>query len=425
MRPRSNATFEPREAHSGRLVGLGDLSAAKVVKPITPDYVTAADHPWLRALIDERERFAGRRRGEWQARLCERLPVAAPRGKLRVALSVLDRLARDHTPRGIDPRKVRAVVYRLAAKDSDRERALRLAGLELGLSAEAVEDGLFADLAVERVLASLPGGLSPTELTMRCNEAIVIALLYRALRVRVWMRGQARAVVRHARLIGLLCRVSAGLAEGELSLELSGPYALFRHTRLYGRALASLVQRLAWCNAFRLEADCVLEGGEQLGRLVLRSGDPITPARELPRYDSRVEERFARAFEKLAPEWEAVREPQPFAVDGSMVFPDFELRHRASGERWLLEIVGYWTAEYIERKLAALRSAQIDKLLVCIDDARTCEDGAIDALEHVVRYRRSVDPRDILAIIDPELFAKLPPPGRRRSAAKQRAGLLE
>jgi predicted nuclease of restriction endonuclease-like RecB superfamily len=392
--------------------------------PITPHYVTAADHPWLRALLEERERFAGRRRGEWQARLCERLPVAAPRGKLRVALSVLDRLARDHTARGLDPRKVRAVVYRVAARDDDRERALARAGLELGLTAEAVEGTLFADLAVERVLAGLPEGLSPIELALRCNEAIVIGLLHRALRVRVWVRGQARAVVRHARLIGLLCRVTAGAVEGELVLELSGPYALFRHTRLYGRALGSLVQRLAWCNAFRLEADCVLEGGEQLGRLLLRSGEPVTPARELPRFDSGVEERFARAFERLAPEWEAVREPQPFAVDRSMVFPDFELRHRASGERWLLEIVGYWTAEYIERKLVALRRARIDKLIVCIDAARTCDDGAIHALGHVVRYRRSVDPRDILAIVDRDLFAKLPPPAKRRPRAKRKAPLV-
>jgi predicted nuclease of restriction endonuclease-like RecB superfamily len=414
---------ELREARTGRIVGLSELAEAKAVRPIAPQYVTAADHPWLRALIEERERFAGRRRGEWQARLSERLPVSAPRGKVRVALSVLDRLARDLGGRGIDSRKVRAVVYRVAARDGDRNRALARAGVELGLTAEAVEQNLFADLAAERMLAPLPEGLSAIELTLRCNEAIVIALLYRALRVRVWMRGQTRAVVRHAQLTGLLCRVTTGSAEGELVLEVSGPYALFRHTRMYGRALGSLVQRLAWCNAFRLEADCVLEGGEQLGRLVLRSGDPVAPARELPRFDSRVEERFARAFEKLAPEWEAVREPQPFAVDGSMVFPDFELRHRPSGERWLLEIVGYWTAEYVERKLVALRRARIDKLIVCIDDARTCEDEAIHALGHVVRYRRSVDPSDILAIIDPELFAKLPPPAARRSRAKRGAGL--
>lgn len=144
-----------------------------------------------------------------------------------------------------------------------------------------------------------------------------------------------------------------------MTLEISGPYALFRHTRIYGRALASLVPRLAWCNGYRIEADCMLGGEPRLGRLVLGSGDPIGAARELRPFDSKLEERFARTFVKLAPEWDVTREPLAVPVGDSLMFPDFELVHRATGQRWLLEIAGYWTPEYVRRKLALLPSSSV------------------------------------------------------------------
>lgn len=172
--------------------------------------------------------------------------------------------------------------------------------------------------------------------------------------LRLKVSGKVRAVVRHAKLMGLLCRAVLGTTKDEALLEMSGPFALFRHTRIYARALSSILPRLGWCHSFRLEADCVLGIGDRVGRLVLCSGDPIFPARELPPFDSKVEERFSKAFGKIAPEWDAVREPVALEVGDTLVFPDFALRHRATGELWLLEIVSYWTPDYVQRKLATL-----------------------------------------------------------------------
>jgi predicted nuclease of restriction endonuclease-like RecB superfamily len=199
-----------------------------------------------------------------------------------------------------------------------------------------------------------------------------------------------------------LCHAKPGTSKDEAALEISGPFALFRHTRIYGRALASLVPRLAWCNAYRLEAECVLGDGTQVGRLLLGTGDPIAPARALAPFDSKTEERFAKAFAKLAPEWDVVREPEAIQLAASLIFPDFELRHRATGKRWLLEIVGYWTAEYVQRKLAALREAKLERLIVCIDEDRCCSDELLALEARVVRFRRKVDPRAVLAIVERE-----------------------
>jgi hypothetical protein len=200
----------------------------------------------------------------------------------------------------------------------------------------------------------------------------------------------------------------------EVMLEISGPFALFRHTRLYARALSTLLSRLTWCRTFRLEADCVLGKRDRIGRLLLQPGDPILPARELSPFDSKVEERFAKSFAKLAPAWDVVREPVAITVGTSLVFPDFALHHRATGERWLLEIVGYWTREYLEKKLAGLRSVQSDRLLICIDERHAHGARARNWGPNVLVYRRTLDARAALAKLDPVAHAALPAPKRKR-----------
>src|SRR5207248_2851509 len=48
--------------------------------------------------------------------------------------------------------------------------------------------------------------------------------------------------------------------------------------------------------------------------------------------------------------------------------------------RWrqpLLEIVGFWTADYIARKLDCLGMAGIETLILAIDEDRRCADGAL------------------------------------------------
>ncbi len=392
----------PRPSHRRERisVGLATLDEQTIARTIVPDYVTTADRTWLLTLLAEREKLVGQKRGAWTERIRDGLPVKAPRRKLELALRVLDGLARDLVSSPVPARRIRSALFIAAAAAPTRSEAVALAADELHLSEEAVLQGMFSDLPGERVLAPLKESLTPEQLALRCNAELIASLLGRALRVRIDAHGNVRAVVRHAKLLGLLCRVERGEAEG-IALELSGPFALFRHTRVYGRALASLVPRLAWCNTFRLSAECVMGSGSEVARLVIGAGDPVLYGKQLPAFDSKLEERFARSFARLTSHWEMVREPTAFSIGSSLVFPDFELRHRITGMSWLLEIVGFWTAEYIERKLAALREAKIQNLILCIDEARGCADDEMPVSATVIRFRRTIDPRAVLAVLEP------------------------
>ena len=110
----------------------------------------------------------------------------------------------------------------------------------------------------------------------------------------------------------------------------------------------------------------------------IRSGDPIIPADPLAKYDSKVEERFARDFLRLTDDWDLVREPEAVPIAGHFFFPDFLIRHRrVAGQQAWLEIVGFWTPEYLTEKLERLRQARFPNVILCVDEQRNCSEGEL------------------------------------------------
>jgi predicted nuclease of restriction endonuclease-like RecB superfamily len=367
---------------------------------VVPRFLEEHDHPWLRSLLDERERFVGRLQRELDARFREPLPSEGRPGKKGLAIHVLARLGRSQRDAAAPPRQARALVFGEAARTPGATaRVLSRVAAALGVTVEQLDASLFADLPGERLVAGLAIPLSPGELALRANLALAQALLFRAACVTIEAEGNARALVRHAKLRGLICTVAGRVAGTDAILEVSGPLTLFRRTLLYGRALGHLVPLLAWCRRFRLRAACVLE--DRPLALQLGTGDPIFPAAEPRQYDSRLEERFAREFRRLAPDWDALREPEPVAAGAALVFPDFALQHRYEpSRRWLLEIAGFWTPEYLTRKLALYRAARVPNLILCVDEDRACADGDLPAGALVVRFRRRLDAAAVRRLIE-------------------------
>jgi predicted nuclease of restriction endonuclease-like RecB superfamily len=358
-----------------------------------------SDYPWLRVLLDERERFVGRAQREFNGRLRDPLPMEGPPGKKQVALRVLAQLGRSERRSPVPPRHARRLLFEAATTTGEsRDALLTRVARTVGATPEDLENSLFADLPGERLLAELTASLSPPELALRANLSLIQGLLGRATRVILEVSGNARVLVRHAKLRGLLCTVTRPASEVGAVLEISGPLALFRHTVLYGRALGSLVPHLAWCQRFRLRATCLLD--DRLADLQVATGDPIFPSGEPRRFDSQLEERFARDFRKAAPDWDVLREPEPIPVGTRLVFPDFALQHRTEqSRRWLVELVGFWTPEYVRRKLALYREARVANLILCIAEDRACAAEELPAGAVILRFRRRVDAAAVRRVV--------------------------
>ncbi|MBI2894495.1 MAG: DUF790 family protein [Deltaproteobacteria bacterium] len=382
-------------------------------REVTPVWLGPHDHGWLRGLLDEYERFVGRPRWELRRRLSEPLPVEGSSWRIDVARDVLDGLWPLEVGGQVRPRVARAMLFDEAARGlvgTRDELIARVAG-GLGIEPDVLREALFADLPGQRRLAALEPPISPLELELRSNLAIAQSILFRASAVRIELAGRARDVVRYAKLRGLVCTVLPGDDHDAAVLEISGPLALFRRTLAYGRALASVLPRLSWCHRFVLRADCLLD--ELPRTLVLRSGDPIFPASEPIAFDSRLEKRFARELAAAAPDWDVIREPEAVPAAGTLIFPDFAVQHRIRPERrWLIEIAGFWTPDYLVGKLRRLREARLENLILCIDEERNCAAEDLPAGARVVRYRKRVHPTAILAILE-ERQPSLHPMARR------------
>ena len=366
---------------------------------VLPHFLAEHDHLWLRVLLEEYARFVGRRQRELDERLREPLACPSPAAKRKMAIRVLALHWGSRRIATIAPRRVRAAVFVEAAR-SQAAPAVVVASVAatLGVTRAELTEALFADLPGERLVATPVETLSPGELALRTNLAIAQGFLFRSTAVLIEMEGNVRAVVRHAKLRGLICTLVPRERGRGAALEVSGPYALFPRTLVYGRALSELLPLLAWCHRFRLQADCSV-GGQQL-ILRLGSGDPIFPAKEPRVYDSKLEERFARDFRRVASDWDVIREPEAVQAGDVLIFPDFALQHRRDGRRCLVEIVGFWTPDYVKRKLALLRAAELPNLVLCIDASRDCSDGALPRSSRVVRFRRRLDAASVLRLIE-------------------------
>jgi predicted nuclease of restriction endonuclease-like RecB superfamily len=232
------------------------------------------------------------------------------------------------------------------------------------------------------------------EVVLRTNLAVVQGALMRASTIDLAVEGGVRPIVRLAKLRGLLC-VVVQPAEGPPRLQISGPFSLFRHTLLYGRALAELVPHLAWCARFELRAACAMRG--RVVDIALESGAPLFPAAAPAPFDSKLEERFARDLARLAPDWDLLREPEAVRAGGTLVFPDFLLRHRLDPRRRVLvELAGFWTPQYLSTKLARLAEAELPPFILCVDEERACALGKLPASLSIVPFRRRVDAAAVL-----------------------------
>ncbi|MEP6654804.1 MAG: DUF790 family protein [Myxococcales bacterium] len=364
-------------------------------------YLGDGDQTWVRALIDEFERFVGRPERELRRRLGESLPLPSPFAQRRAATAVLSRMWRSRIQAPLPPRDIRRAVFdEAAATGGPRSDVMVRVGERLGIAPDVLAAGLFADLPGERIVVSPQTIPTPSDAIRRTNLTLAQAMLFRATSVRVRLEGGVRPLVRLAKLRGLICAVATSPGDRGPLLEISGPYALFRRTLLYGRALAATVPPLVASGRFSLQATCVVRG--LVVDFALATGDPVSAPEQGQAFDSKLEEQFVRAFRKAAPEWDVIREPEPLRAGTGLIFPDFLIRHRQDQTRtFLIEIVGFWTREYLEKKFAALRKANVSNLIICVDAERGCSEGDLPLGARVVRFKRKIDPAAVLALTNP------------------------
>jgi predicted nuclease of restriction endonuclease-like RecB superfamily len=288
-------------------------------------------------------------------------------------------------------RKARELVLGVPALDADaRDARLAAAGVVLGLTSRDVEQVLWADLPNERPIELRQGRPPAAEVAAHANVGLVQRSLRRAHAVELRVRGDAGPLVRAVAARGLIA-VTSIAADGATGFEIAGPLALCHRTSVYGRALGGLVPLLGGCDDFEMQIRAEARG--QLYELVV-AAPALLPALPAPR-PWKLVERLARDLEKRG--FNLERAPAPTASPVGIVCPDLRVEVAApSGvvgdarSVWL-EVVGFWTPEYLARKVARYAAAGIRDVVLCVDGERACDDDDPPAGACVVRFARRID----------------------------------
>jgi predicted nuclease of restriction endonuclease-like RecB superfamily len=241
------------------------------------------------------------------------------------------------------------------------------AAAALGTTAEEVERLLYADDLRARILVRAPA-IDGRTLLERYNLELARAVLLDAARVTLEARGGWRGIFRAVKLARLMYRIER--AGRGYRVELTGPAAPFLvRPQRYGVRFARVVPALTRAPRWSLEA-AVLHRGRQLTfRMDARTLPAAPPHGRRRSYDSRWERALAADFAARLREerrgWSLHREATPLAVGGEIFLPDFTLRH-ADGREALVEILGFWTPEYLETKLRKIAAAGLENLILVV-----------------------------------------------------------
>ncbi len=361
---------------------------------LIPRWLQPRDDVWLRELAAEAAAAGGRPMHEVDERIVDVVtPVARRHGAGRRTVAAVWAIEKRRWTSRIDapvaPRKIRRTVFRLAAERS-HEEALATAAAELGMDESRIRACLFADRTRARLLVPPDRAATEAELRDAYNLALVQSLLVRATEVTADVRAHLRHVVGHAKLLGLMATFSEA-EDGATRATLSGPLALFHDTVKYGNALARWFPSLVSTPGWALDARVVL-GGET-SRLSLDASAPLPRTHALPRaHDSRLEARLEMDLRRHALPWRIEREVAVVRARarGSggvrLFFPDFALTSERG--RVLVEVVGYWTPEYLADKCALLEAADVP-IVLCVDARHA--GGTLADHPAVVTFEKRVD----------------------------------
>jgi len=328
--------------------------------------------------------------------------------------ALLERRCTFEAESATDPIAARRAVFeeasRARATGADEREAViqRMCG-KLGVSPEALERALYSDLEEELIVRDFKP-ISAELLIKRYNLSLMQTLLFKSLRVEFTSSGNWKAIFREVKRQGLIYSVETQGQGSDYRVSVDGPLSLFKFTERYGTSVAKLLPRITASERWSVKAEILArsKGGrvytfetnsQEVEGLIAteEEGRADAGGRPTAAFDSTVEERFAKSF--LASYgslgWTLKREPEPLVAGTHVLIPDFSFEKL--GVKVYLEVVGFWTSEYLERKIGKLSSIAGVDMIVAADESLACSRlERLRSKAQVVYYKKDVPLKPIV-----------------------------
>jgi uncharacterized protein len=375
----------------------------------------------------------------------------------------------------VDPPRIRKAVFEESSK-----RGFALTELERMEIADSVASRLHLsshDVVLKTMWSDLDDNLildyfdaiDPEALVGWYNLSLMQTLLFNCTKLDFYISGGLnwKRVLRTVKRLGLMyyLQQSQQQQENRIICSLEGPLSLFKLTDRYGTLLAKLLPSIifssdkkressggdgewhldAWIVRKTMDGRKIYEFKISKNEIPELMTDPYSsfPPSSITQkevagssslyndyniFDSAVEEKFAKRFEQAETGWRLTREPDPLVLsNGGAFIPDFMFEKY--DKKIYLEIVGFWTKEYLERKLQKLADIFIsadsrkkrnnnnnyktDLLFIALNEDFACSKSSFSSIvpkEQLIFYKNDTVPvkpiLDYLKSIDREMIER-------------------
>ena len=339
-----------------------------------------------------------------------------------------------------------------ALTDHERKEIIDSVGSKTKVSNDTIMKDMWADLEENMVLEGFRT-LEPKKLISWYNLSLIQTLLFNSTKLEFYIQGgynwkrALRAVKRLGLMYNLYYRGDERPQEDQkktldqkpnqninsatsgnsahvtynygnhIVCSIDGPLSIFKLTDRYGTSIAKLLPSIIVSTNWSLKALIVRKTdtmGKKIYEFMISSEEspslpsetdlfacnngnnrntilekilPSVPSPEVS-FDSNVEQKFALKFEQSSSGWKLIREPDPLIVSSGKGFiPDFAFERY--GIKVYLEIVGFWTNDYLVRK--------IQKIADIMSSSSTCDPSA-------PQLQPRVDTKDFFIAVDMDSY---------------------
>lgn len=370
------------------------------IPPEDAGYLQDASH--LIKLFSEHE---GRARRELDLSLEEYVGTGTDYKILRGLIKLLTDRCSFETASAKDPVEIRRTLFRKACAahpvtqdDNLRMEVIREAARDLACAPEVLMEGLYADLSENQKLSGFKH-LNGVALLNLYNLAQAQALLYHCIEMRLIVETQNpdsyRELFGAIKAYRLIHTIKGSPSTG-YEVRLDGPVSLFHRSQKYGVQMAVFLPALLLCKGWRMRAEIAQQSPNNQGSAFfeLNSSQKRLSSHYLndPLSENSIIEKFAASWGRIETSWELEPGREVIDLGESAFIPDFVL-HRADGQQFYLEILGFWTPQYLKDRLAEFKHAGFNNfILAAWDELRGSRDPLTRIPPHTIIFKTSLDP---------------------------------
>ena len=312
--------------------------------------------------------------------------------------TLLDRKCVFESKAVIDSLLARKEVFREIFKGErkNRNEILRSVAQKLNLTTQELETSLWADRDSELVLRDF-SDIKAEDLLNEYNLSLSQTLLFKSIGMDIWYEGDYESLFRAIKYFGLLYQAERG--ENNFHVRVEGPVSLLKLTEKYGTSMAKILPSIINGKKWRMDAEVVVRrNGPRVFHFVMDKDDHEKFFPHMPKFqefDSALEKRFYHRFSQI-PGWIVKREVKPLIAGRWVYIPDFKFEK--DGMEIYLEIAGFWTEDYIRKKVKKLSLLKED-IIMAVNSEMLCSHPFTLKTAEVVEFKNDVDLLSIVKIL--------------------------